>query len=128
MTRLTPAREAEIRQLANRFPSASQDELSLLAKLDAVRAERDSGKEWALHTAGVIEDLRAELDVVPDWMRAERAEATLAAIRAWAERQVASVATDKAETGYLDGSSLTAKVCVEDVLALLDAPPSPEKG
>ena len=63
----------------------------------------------------------------PDCDALKQAEATLAAIRAWAERQVASVATDKVETGYLDGSSLTAKVCAEDVLALLDAPPDAEE-
>ena len=92
-----------------------------LSAAQARLAEAEKQTVYGIHTEAEVRALRAT-------ERAEQAETTLAAIRAWAERQVASVATDKVETGYLDGSSLTAKVCAEDVLALLDAPPSPENG
>jgi len=126
MTRLTPARdkpltmtvehEAQIRAYPYKWHDgslASHHVVALLAELDAVRAERDEAKSELLKaTAWHVESSDAREQ------RAEQAEATLAAIRALCQEEHAPRNPYDAHVWQF----------AQRVLALLDAPPSPEKG
>jgi len=106
MTRLTVEHEAQIRAYPYKWHDgslASHHVVALLAELDAVRAERDLA----------LEGLDAPC---PDCDALKQAETTLAAIRAFCQAGVQSMA----KTGRMEA--------LADVLALLDAAPSPEKG
>jgi hypothetical protein len=101
---LTPERESDIRLAV----SYAEDPLAepqrslgwVLAELDAVRADRDHNILARLAVSGILDDA---------WKRAERAEATLAAIR------------DSVMRGFMTSE---AKRLRADIVALLDAAPT----
>jgi hypothetical protein len=111
---LSDARLEEIRAIATHDPAYGVRR-ELLAQLDYLRAELDTAR---CVMKDCIEENHKIADLATaDHRRAERAEATLAAIRAWANSQTAT-------PGLLFDAALCAAVrgAKNQVLALIDTP------